>query len=579
MKQNIFHLRNVEILIFCIVLLLVPLTFGKIFLPSQTVFDFHDSSQAPRVAEFGYNLTTFHIPPRIAPHWSFELGFPVFTFYAPFSYWLTTFISFVFSIPSSIKLSFLFAILVAFSGMFFLIKKQLNTPAGLLGAALYASSPYIAVETLIRGNLGEIWYLALLPWAFYTVIILSESPSIYRLLFSACVLSFFFSVHNVLSLVSIPLFTLLMLLLPQKRWTIGSLIMSLGLSAYFFVPTLIELPLTHAREIAKNTYYADHFLCLSQLWYSAWGYGGSVAGCTQDGMSFMLGKIQIILGVLGIIVFLTASIKKKKIEIVSLFIFILALAATFLTTYSSVKVWEMFASVLSLFQFPWRLLIFSLFGVSFFAAYSIYLLPKKVSTFLAIVCIIYAFFNGSKFFQKVQMPIESYKQEYLSDTYIKTRVAYKIPEYLPQSVDYKYWLKYEPNAQNTQYVDQTLMKEEFVHPLFPGSYIEKNTPYYKSASLTPGVYTVNIHTFLNWKVKIDGRLLTKYAYDRLGRPMLIVSRPSKLEVIYEQTLIQQLSNTISVLSLIICGLLAIPQINKTVSNLIQYRYEKREKRA
>lgn len=579
MKRNIFHLRNVEILIFCVVLLLIPLTFGKIFLPSQTMFDFHDSSQAPRVAEFGYNLKTLHIPPRIAPHWSFELGFPVFTYYAPFSYWLTTFISFIFSIPNSIKLSFLLAILVAFSGMFLLIKKQLNTPAALLGAAFYASSPYLAVETLIRGNLGEIWYLALLPWAFYAVIRLSDSPSIYRLLFAACTLSFLFSVHNVLSLVSIPLFTLLMLLLPQKRWTMGSLIMSVGLSAYFFVPALIELPLTHAREIAKNTYYADHFLCLSQLWYSAWGYGGSVAGCTQDGMSFMLGKIQIILGVIGIIIFFAVSINKKKIDIVPLFIFIVALAATFLTTYSSAKVWEVFAPILSLFQFPWRLLIFSLFGISFFAAYSIYLFPKKVNIFLVAVCIVYAFFNGSKFFQKIQMPIESYQKEYLSDAYVKTRVAYKIPEYLPQSVDYKYWLKYEPNAQNTQYIDQTLMKEEFVHPLFPGSYIEKNTPYFKSASLTPGVYTVNIHNFPNWKVQLDGRTLTKYTYDRLGRPMLILSHPSKLEVVYKQTLVQQLSNAITAISLMICALLVIPRINQAVSNLIQYSYEKRKKHA
>lgn len=560
----LFEALLVTVLITCI-----PLLLAHIFIPSNMMFDFHDSSQAPRISEFIFNINTLHIPPRIAPHWSFELSFPVFNYYAPFSYWVTSIIALMTSIAASIKLSFLLATVIGCIGMYLLIRLFTTMYGALAGAALYISSPYIAVETLIRGNLGEIWYIALLPWSIFSLIFLSRSPSYARLALCAILLSFVFTVHNVLSLVSVPLLILFAILIPNKKWSISAIALALGLSSYFLFPAVFELSLTHAREIAQNTYYGHHFLCLYQLWYSQWGYGGSVAGCTQDGMSFMMGKPQIILGITGGILYIVSTIRKKRMEPILLLFFILTLLATFLTTYSSAAIWALLSPILSLFQFPWRLLIFTLFGISFFGGLMIGRMPLRIGSVFTLFLVAYLFINHAKFFQKVEMPVSQFNNEYLSSAYIKTRVAYKIPEYLPKSVDYKTWLSYEPNATHTEQIDQSLMKQEFIHPLFPGSRIITNTLYQKSAILTPGVYTVNIHSFPNWQMTLDNRIVQSYNTDRLGRPLIIVSSPASFELKYVQTPIQHIGNTVTIASIGIIIFAIILFKKKKYTDLVQ----------
>ena len=81
-------------IVFVIVLLLIIFFLGRNLNPfSSTMFTFHDSTQPARVQQFVLNLKTLKIPPRIAPDFSFKLGFPVFNFYAHFSYWLTVLIN------------------------------------------------------------------------------------------------------------------------------------------------------------------------------------------------------------------------------------------------------------------------------------------------------------------------------------------------------------------------------------------------------------------------------------------------------------------------------------------------------
>jgi hypothetical protein len=95
-------------------LIIFGLFFGKQLLPSDKMFTFHDVSQPARIQEFAFDLTHKQIPPRIAPHMSFGMGYPVFTFYAPFSYWVGSGLHLAgFDIADSIKLSFFLGLFCA----------------------------------------------------------------------------------------------------------------------------------------------------------------------------------------------------------------------------------------------------------------------------------------------------------------------------------------------------------------------------------------------------------------------------------------------------------------------------------
>src|SRR3989338_7158764 len=107
-------------IIFTIVLLLIIFFLGRNLNPfTSNMFTFHDESQPARVQQFTLNLTNFKIPPRIAPDFSFKLGFPVFNYYSPFSYWVTSAINLLgIAVAPALKISFLLTIIIGFIFMF-----------------------------------------------------------------------------------------------------------------------------------------------------------------------------------------------------------------------------------------------------------------------------------------------------------------------------------------------------------------------------------------------------------------------------------------------------------------------------
>ena len=399
-------------IIFTVVLLLVIFFLGRNLNPfTPTMFTFHDETQPARVQQFVLNLKNLQIPPRIAPDFSFKLGFPVFNYYSPFSYWVTGAIS-LFSIPiaSAIKISFLLAIIIGFVFMFKLTNIFFDFYVSLLSAVLYITSPWLAVEIFIRGNMAETWFIALLPTTLWALYKNQSSKSAWFFLLTATVTSFALTSHNVLSLIFLPIVLIYVLLLPNKKKGILTVISSLFLSAYFFIPALTELGQTHASTIAKSSSYLDHALCWKQLWTSIWDYGVSFSGC-KDSMPFMIGKPQIVLGILGLFfLFLKIFIFKKNKNNPIIFFFIsITVLAIFLTTESAILINKIFLPIFSMFQFPWRFLSFGLFGLAFMAG--AFKIPKKLKKFSPVFFIALSIFivvYNSKFFIKHNLTLEKF---------------------------------------------------------------------------------------------------------------------------------------------------------------------------
>lgn len=515
---------------------------------SQQMFDFHDMSQPARIAEFTFNLTNIKIPPRIAPHWSYNLSFPVFNFYAPFAYWVTSIINiFGFNVTDSLKLSFLLALAGSSLTMFLFLNLLFGTLPALIGGILYASSPYMATEIFVRGNIGEMWFMMLFPLSLYLLYRNSREKNRFLFFTTVIVLSFIFTVHNIFSFIILPILMVLVLFLPETRKNILIIIYSLLLASYFLIPVILEMHLTYAQKIAELTNYHDHFLCLPQTWYSPWGYGGSVKGCTADGMSFMVGKIQIILGLAGLL-FLIINfiwrIKNFHHKNIILFITFLSLISTFLTIYESQFVWNLLSQFLKLFQFPWRLLIFTVFGLSFLGSYfwsQFRFINNKVTSFVLISLI---FLNTFKFFTKPQIPLGEYNSRFLSNNFINNEVAYLIPEYLPTTVDYDYWKNLDKTKQkiNTSPIIKTLDNKLAL--------TSKISEYRYDIVTQSGNFLFNIHYFPYWKIYINGKLFVPTNFDALGRPVISQEVGQKnITLYFTQTSIEKMADFISLFGL------------------------------
>lgn len=550
-------------LILAVLLTAVLILFGRTLNPLDSrMFEFHDETQAARIQEFTYNLQTFHLPPRMAPHFSYNLGYPVFDLYAPFSYWITSLIHLVpgVTIIAALKLSFLFSGILAFIGAYIFLKQLFSKEAALLGASVYSSFLYIALDIFVRGNLGEMWFITLLPWSLYSLYANSKNKTKRNFIVSIFILSAALTVHNLFSLLFLPIAIGFVLLLPNKKINFIALLFSLLLSSYFILPFITESSLTYAQQVATATNYHDHFLCPFQLWQSNWGYGGSAPGCIDDGLGFKLGKIQIILSSLGFMLFLFFSIQKKikkQMIILGSFMMSLTIGSLFLTTYQSQFIWDTLHTLMAIIQFPWRFIGFSLIGMAFFCAF----LGDKTPSFpykkyvLLLLCF-FCLFASSKYFQKPLMNQSAYEQKYQSTAYIEKIVAYRIAEYLPRSANYDYWRKIANTSFDTHNQPVDSIRYDVI----------KNDPYDKIVKWQadePAL--INIHFFPYWHLYLNSNAIQPSTFDLLGRPMMQMKKNDILRVIYKESSIEQVS---TILSLITLMLIALVIFNKKLWKLL-----------
>jgi len=543
-----------KFIVFFIALIAVYFFLGKEINPFDShTFLIHDNTQAARMQEFALNLKSGVIPPRLAPNFSFQHGFPVFNFYAPFAYWVGGIIHLIgISSALALKIVLLLGLLGSFVTFFLFSSLFFGFWGGLLGAIVYSSSLWMAVEIFVRGNVGEIWFMALFPLSLYLLKRNDTENKNWLFLISGITLSFLFTVHNVLSLVSILFVILFSLLLKYKKKALLSVVVGLLLASYFLLPAVIENKLTYANEIASKTNYADHFLCAWQLWKAnTWSYGGSGIGCINDDMSFQIGKIQLIIGILGLI-FFVASINKQRKQVswkIPLFILGWTLFSAFLTVTASKPIWDLFSFVMGVFQYPWRFLIFVVFGTAFFAA-CISKIPfsKKILITTVLILCLGTLYISSKFFSRPwKYSLNEYTNLYISNKYIETRAAYEIPEYFPRSGDYKIWRTFDKSEKG--FGDQPL------------SY-KSNTPFYKEILVKQDRIILPIHYFPFWEIKVDGKQIIPNALDTLGRPILTdLSANSSVIVRYNETPIEKAGNVVTLMTF---GLLILVCLHKKI---------------
>lgn len=307
---------------------------------------------------------------------------PLFSYYQPLLYYLGQIPHFLgFDILNSLYLTVLF--LWLFSGLItYLFVKNItkDTLAGLVASSLYVFAPYHILDVFVRSAYPESIALAFAPGMFWAVErLIATEKRIYLGLLAIFTAATFVSHPPTLLMFGVPLLFYVCFLFFEKLksgfnpklltkniiFIFLGFALGGGLSAFFAIPALLQQGLTKASSL--NVGYLDfhkHFVCLTQLFWSDWGYGTSQPGCA-DQLSFQLGIVNwaVIVFIIAILAFyLYKKIAHPAIK-QTLFWLSIAFFGMYMTLSFSQPFWEG-TPYLSFLQFPWRFLSVAIFAAA-----------------------------------------------------------------------------------------------------------------------------------------------------------------------------------------------------------------------
>ena len=458
-------------IIFALLVVVVMLTLRPLW--HAGLFDVHDPTSAFRLSTLVETLGSGQFPAAWNNHLNFGFGYPLHLYYAPlFTYLGAIFTPFV-STETAVKLAIVVTSFVGTFGVYYLLS-GFGSSVGGLGAIAYTLLPYRASALYVRGSYSEFLAMSVLPWVIYFWTKPQNRPK--TIFLTGLTTALFVLSHNTLPILLVPVLLLLILLYQAKflRGSILTLLLTFGLSAWFVLPVIFERNFIQVDAIAQLTNFHDHFLYLSQLWSSPWGYGGSGVGIAGDHMSFMIGKGQLLLALIGAL----ALAWRRRWRSLTVYGFIISLFI-FLSLGSSAFVWDA-VPLLPLLQFPWRTLTMIGVGVTALSGLSLIFVPPKQQTIAVLILSALLVYTNLRYF--IPQDYRTYSQVTLSSPEILDPLARdKIPEYLPT------WMPTFPAAPKSDGLtrDATSVRGTLTLP-------------------TPSILTLSTAYMPQWRLTIDG---------------------------------------------------------------------------
>lgn len=326
----------------------------------------HDATAyPPRLVEFAKAVLDGHIPPVWAADFGAGHGQPLFEFNPPLSL-IAPFLlrTAGFRLADSLQLGLFLLVGLGALALYRLARDiPVSRQAAVGAAAFWLFSPYLHTDLLVRGAWAEAAALAVSPVALLALSrLLGRAPSVTAFVATAFAMAAVILGHNAVALLFMPAVCLVILAISAGRpfrvtpalAAGGAVVCALALSVFFWAPAFVESPWvkTSLLRTDPTQHWWLHFPTLLQLLYSPWGFGQSVPG-PNDGMSFMVGPLQLLAGGVG----LWAAFRKGPGPVRRLAVGAAAASALGLVLTSPVSafIWER-VPPLQYLVFPWRAL-------------------------------------------------------------------------------------------------------------------------------------------------------------------------------------------------------------------------------
>ncbi len=224
-----------------------------------------------RLVELDRCLRHGTLLPRWAPDFAHGYGYPFFNFYASLSSYIAELWHLIgLDFAPAVAAATISAFLVSGWGACLLGRELGGWPAGLTAAAAYVYAPYQFYDSAYRGNLAEMWALALLPWVLWGGRrgVLGRRRDLVLGAVSCAALIY---THNVYAMIALPTLVVYLVVLWWKHGrrlrqglhAVAVVLLGLGLSAFFWLPAFFEKGWT--RISAALIDYTSFFLSPAEL--------------------------------------------------------------------------------------------------------------------------------------------------------------------------------------------------------------------------------------------------------------------------------------------------------------------------
>lgn len=385
-------------------------------------FDAHDADHSVFfLVQFDAAIRDGALWPRWGPDHALGYGYPLWLVYAPLAYYVAELFHLLgLGFTAAVKVTWALATLLGGLGAYALLRRWFGrAPAGraaaLVGGLIYVYAPYHLLNMYVRAALAEYCALAWFPWvllAFDRVV--GNLPPLPRagkewvrdIALAALAYAGLLLTHTGTILIFTPLLLAYVLFAAARRamqlsrqpaesaapgaedaqqaspapWPASPMrrawrelwrttlrlaaagLLGVGLAAIFLLPLLLEQRhLVQAQWVQGSYGYRLHFVYPSQLLDPFWGFGFSddPAG-PNDGMSFQLGIVAVGLALTSLVVGLRRRSPQRG---ATAFFALATLAVLLLMTPAAQAVWDA-APLVSLVQFPWRLLGLAALGLA-----------------------------------------------------------------------------------------------------------------------------------------------------------------------------------------------------------------------
>ncbi len=512
-----------------------------LFMPGY--FSHQDDLQVIRIFEMGKCLGDFQIPCRWTPDLAYGFGYPLFNFYNPTPYYLGAIARPLLGYIGSAKLLFFIPLFFAGITMYIFTLSIMDKKSALLAAILYTFAPYRAVDTYVRGAIGESFAILLAPLIFYFSFKIIKKRSVVNFLGLSLSLAFFLTSHNVSVVMWSPFifgwFLIITLLNKGKnlKTLVTSSLIGVGLSAFFTIPAFLEKNLVSTLNlVAGSLDFRNNFVSYKDLFSRSWGYGATGLG-PNIGLSFQIGWPQwilVIVFVVTIIIF-RKRLEKEKIIYAGFFVLVFLLSV-FMTHSKSTFVW-LAVSNLKFVQFPWRFLSIVVFASSILGGMVLSFFSDKVSSLILIflialtVILNYGYFKPEKFF------LDMTDSKKLSGEEWNSQVKGAAFDYLPLT------------AKNPVQITDNLVKTEAGE--FIATLNKSSNKWSFNANLPKdSKIVVPVFYFPNWTVENGGQKLNSTYSNNGFIEFNLKKGASRVEGTFGNTPIRTFSNILSLISLL-----------------------------
>jgi hypothetical protein len=346
---------------------------------------------------------------RWAPNMALGYGYPFFNFYAPLSYYVAEIFSLAgLGLQPALIATFALSTVAAGLSAYALARDHFSPRSSLVAAVAYAYAPYLGYDAFFRGNLAETLAWAFLPLALWTMGRLARRDGLRLVAGAGLAYAAVLLTHNVFALVFSPLLAAYGVVIalgeasrrtvvrreprrepegatmtppPRRRVAarisvirvVVALLLGLGLSAFFWLPALIERAYVYSDRLLVPPIfvYWNNFIDLRELLAAPRAIHPDLLNPSP---LRALGLVPILLGLPGLVGLWRFKNRARRVQIA--FFGVALLTYAWLTTASSRVVWDS-VPLLEYVQFPWRLLGPAALCLAVLIAAAVELLPAS----------------------------------------------------------------------------------------------------------------------------------------------------------------------------------------------------------